>query len=394
MTKRMFLDNSYVKEFTAQIKSVIKLKDNYGVVLDKTYFYPESGGQPSDLGTIDGIKVIDVYYYNDSIIHLVKEKIEEKEVLCKLDYYRRFNLMQQHLGQHILSRCLELECDANTVGFHIGDEYVTIDIDKKINLEKIYEVEKNANQIIYDNLEVYTLYPTKEELKKMTLRKEPSVTENIRVIEIDGFDYFPCGGTHLKTTSEVGIIKVTRIKNHKSGIRISFFCGRWALNDYRWKNQDMLAISDIFAISESEVKDRVVLLNSELIKSKKIINLLKTEKLEYEINNLKDKFILINGKKIIATLVDNKSINELRYIANVVTNEKDYMVCLISNENNKVNLVISKSKNIEKDISRLFSKYIVFLNGHGGGSDFLLQGSGNESEEINNILTDFLKIEF
>ena len=393
MTKRMFLDNSYGKEFIAQVKDVVKLKDNYGIVLDKTYFYPESGGQPSDLGTIDGIKVIDVYYYNDSIIHLVKEKIEKKEILCKIDYYRRFNFMQQHLGQHILSRCLELECDANTVGFHIGDEYVTIDIDKKINLEKVYE-EKNSNQIIYDNLEVYTLYPTKEELEKMTLRKEPSVTKDIRVIEIDGFDYSPCGGTHLKTSSEVGIIKVIRIKNHKSGIRISFLCGRWALSDYRWKNQEICEISDIFAISESEVKDRVALLNSEVVKSKKTINLLKTEKLEYEINNLRDKFILINGKKIIANLVNNKSINELRYIANVVTSEKNYIICLISNENNKVHLVISKSKNIEEDISKLFSKYIMLLNGRGGGSDFLLQGSGNASEEINHILADFLKIEF
>lgn len=394
MTKKMFLDNSYGKEFIAQVKDVIKLKENYGIILDKTYFYPESGGQPSDLGTIDGIEVIDVYYYKDSIIHLVKEKIEEKEVLCKLDYYRRFNFMQQHLGQHILSRCLELECDANTVGFHMGDGYVTIDVDKKIDSEKIYEVETNANQIIYDNLEVYTLYPTKEELKKMTLRKEPSVTENIRVIEIDGFDYSPCGGTHLKTTSEVGMIKIIRIKKHKSGIRITFLCGRWALSDYRWKNQDICEISDLFAISESEVKDRVVLLNTEVVKSKKTINLLKTEKLEYEINNLRDKFILHNGKKIISKIIDNKSINELRYIANVVTSEKDYIVCLISSENNKVNLVISKSKNVKTEINQLFFKYITLLNGHGGGSDFLLQGSGNKGEEINNILTNFLKIEF
>jgi len=394
MTEKLFLNDSYINEFKANIVEIVKVKENYGIVLDKTYFYPENGGQPSDLGTIDSVEVIDVYYFNDKIIHLISEEIEKKEVVCKLNFERRFDLMQQHLGQHILSRCLEIKHEANTVGFHIGDDYVTIDIDKKLNNFEIDEIEKFSNEMVFKNLKVNILYPTEEELKALPLRKQPSVSENIRIVEIDKFDYSPCGGTHPKTTSEVGLIKIKKIKNHKNGLRIEFVCGRWALNDYRYKNEYINEISDMFAIKDIQVKERVMLLNNELIESKKKIDILKDELLEYEMKNIENDFILKNNIKIIGKYIDDKSIKDLRAIGNAIIQKDNYLICLISNENNKANMVIGKSKNLKVDSKEMFNKYIALLNGKGGGSPFLLQGSGDNIIEVENIISDFLKAEF
>ncbi|HKL43494.1 MAG TPA: alanyl-tRNA editing protein, partial [Clostridia bacterium] len=368
-----------------------KLKDGYGVVLDRTYFYPEGGGQPSDLGLIDDIAVKDVYYYKDEIVHLLEAAVKLEKVSCKIDWQRRLDFMQQHLGQHILSRAFEMKYDANTIGFHIGDDYVTIDLDQKLNQDALDLVEDFSNQIVYESRPVEILSPTKEELKEMPLRKEPTVSEDIRVIRIKDFDFSPCGGTHLKTTSEVGIIKIKKSNNNNEGIRVEFVCGRWALKDYQWKNQMINDISHLLTIKTSDIKDRVEALNTEVIETKKEMNALKTEILDMKTQAIAKDYEIVDGVHVITQKLEDYGIKELRYIANNIIEKENTRVCLVGLEGNQVHLVLGKNKALDYDLKESFSDFIDRLEGNGGGSPFLCQGSGTNHDAIVEIIIEFNK---
>ena len=391
MTVKRFLEDSYKKEFTATVESCMKLKNGYGVVLDATYFYPEGGGQPSDLGSIEGIVIKDVYYYKDDIVHLLEAPVKLEEVSCKIDWERRLDFMQQHLGQHILSRAFEIKYDANTIGFHIGDDYVTIDLDKKLDQDALDLVENFANHIVYESRSVEILSPTPGELEAMPLRKEPTVTENIRVIQIEGFDFSPCGGTHLKSTSEVGMIKIKKSNNNNDGIRVEFVCGRWALKDYQWKNQMTNDLSHLLTIKDTDIKARVEALNREVIETKKEMNALKTEILDMKTQAIAKDYEIIDDVHVITQKIKDYGIKELRYIANNIISKEKTRVCLIGLEGDQVHLVLGKNKALDYELKDTFNDFINRIKGNGGGSPFLCQGSGTKHERIEDIVNEFNK---
>lgn len=391
MTVKRFLEDSYIETFEATVQSCTKLEDGYAVVLDETYFYPEGGGQPSDLGSINGVAVRDVYYYDDQIIHLLKAAVPLEKVSCKIDWERRLDFMQQHLGQHILSRAFEIKYDANTIGFHIGEDYVTIDLDKKLEQEALDLVEDLSNQIVYESRFVDILTPTAKELKAMPLRKEPTVTEDIRVIRIEDFDFSPCGGTHLKTTSEVGIIKIKKSNNNNEGIRVEFVCGRWALKDYQWKNQMINDLSHLLTIKDTDIKERVEALNREVIETKKEMNALKTEILDMKTQVIAKDYETIDGVHVITQKINDYGIKELRYIANDIISKEKTRVCLIGLEGEQVHLILGKNKGLDYDLKATFNDFINRLEGNGGGSPFLCQGSGRNHEVIEKIMNEFNK---
>ena len=257
MTVKHYNTNAYIKEFQAKVVALVDRTEGNAIVLDATYFYPEGGGQPCDLGMIDGVKIKDVIIEDDIIYHITDASIHhltvDQSIDCTIDFERRFAFMQQHTGQHILSSCAEKLFDANTIGFHMGDDYVTVDLDKKLSNEDVDAMENMANAIIFANKAVMAHYPTSEELSKMPLRKQPKVTENIRVIEVDGIDFSPCGGTHTKTTAEVGLLKIKRIETYKAGIRVEFGCGIYALNSFKKRNETINGLMRLFSIQDSDV---------------------------------------------------------------------------------------------------------------------------------------------
>lgn len=214
MTEKLYLKDPYIKEFDANVISCIPYRDKYAVVLDKTAFYPEGGGQPSDTGYIDEYNVIHVLEENEQILHIVNDEISTKKVNCRIDWNRRYDFMQQHTGQHILSHCFLKLFNGNTDSFHLSDNSVSIEIDI-INFtdEDLAVLEDMANDIIYSNLPVTSKIVNEKELNQFTLRKLPSVKDNIRIVSIGNIDHNPCGGTHVMRTGEVGIIKVIKWKN-------------------------------------------------------------------------------------------------------------------------------------------------------------------------------------
>lgn len=393
MTDKLYLDDAYTLKFNAKVKDCYKIKNNFAVILNKTYFYPEGGGQPCDLGFIDNKKVIDVYKYKENIIHIVKEKIDiNKEVSCKIDKERRLSNMQQHLGQHILSKIIENKFDADTTSFTIGKNYVTINIDKKLNYNQILKIEKKANNIIFKNLDVNILFPTKDKLNKMDFRTELKVDKNIRVIEIEGFDTAPCGGLHPKSSSEVGLLKIIKTKNEKNGIRIDFVCGYYALKNFRWKNKDLNDISDFLTTKNTKVKDKVKKLNKEVIDLKKDFSKLKTKYLQKVVKDFKEENFLKDDLKMVFKQIEDKSIKELRNMVSIGVKEKDYIIALISKKGKKINFVCGKSENVKKDIRKYFNLTLKLIDGNGGGNDNLLQGSGKTIQNLEKIKKEFKKL--
>ena len=212
MTRKLYLQNPYQRSFSSVVIEATEIDGKPGVILEQTAFYPTSGGQPHDTGTLNGMPVVDVIEDEQHrIIHLLEQPLKAAGVEGQIHWERRFDHIQQHTGQHLLSQALIQVCDAETVSFHLGEESSTIDVDKSgLEPAALASVEQLANTIIYENRNVVAHLVTKDDLDRFPVRKPPTVDEDIRILEIQDFDYSPCGGTHCSKTGEIGIIKITR----------------------------------------------------------------------------------------------------------------------------------------------------------------------------------------
>ncbi|HAS74052.1 MAG TPA: hypothetical protein DCS67_07900, partial [Clostridiales bacterium UBA8960] len=325
MTKKSFIDDAYVSSFESKIIALEKKNGKNAIVLDHTYFYPEGGGQPTDKGRIDNLFINDVQLHDENIYHFTEQPIEQlnvgQVVKCEIDFFRRLSLMQQHTGQHILSSCAEKWFDANTVGFHIGEDYVTVDLDKKLNMVDVDQLEKKANDVVFMNLEVKAHYPSSDELSEMPLRKQPKVTENIRVIEVDGVDFSPCGGTHLRKTSEVGLIKIKRIENYKTGIRIEFCCGYFALDTFKKRNDTVNQLMRLFSVKDDEIVSFCEQMLENQKQDKMAISTLKEQLFKLQVSSLIQSYEeaeLESDIKVITLIEEDSSMVDLRLKSSMI----------------------------------------------------------------------------
>jgi alanyl-tRNA synthetase len=237
---KLYYDSPYLKEFEANIIEILpKENGKYGIILDQTAFYPEGGGQPCDTGFIGDSPVISVKYENDQIVHIVTKEPKEKNVHCRINWERRFDHMQQHSGEHIVSGVFKKLFDANNIGFHLGDEIVQIDFDNaNVTSNMLFEAEMLANEVVFSNRKINCFFEKPENLLKYTLRRSLSKeVSEVRLVEVEGLEFCPCGGTHVSFAGEIGIIKILKAENKKGGTRVSFVCGLRALRDYQEKNE-------------------------------------------------------------------------------------------------------------------------------------------------------------
>ncbi|HHV38405.1 MAG TPA: alanyl-tRNA editing protein [Tepidimicrobium sp.] len=234
MTKKVYLENPYIRQLDGRIVQKRYIDDKYYIKTNQTIFYPNLlDGQPGDKGTINGIKVLDVYEDGDDIIHVVDENIPSKNVQLSIDWDNRLDYMQQHSGQHLLSAAFYKLYNGETIGFYIGEEHSYVDVDiPYMDDEHINKIELFANKIIYSNFSIKAYTIKKEDMNRLPVRNEPQAESNIRIVEIDGIDFSPCNGTHLRSTGEIGIIKIRDVQAHKGHIRVNFLCGYRALKDY------------------------------------------------------------------------------------------------------------------------------------------------------------------
>ncbi len=386
MSKRLYYEESYLQEFKGKILEKVKIDGKPALILDKTCFYPTSGGQPNDLGYIQGVPIIDVIEDNEKIIHVLKEGIKEgcgDTIIGKIDWERRFDHMQQHLGQHILSGALMKLWSAETVSFHLGEEVCTLDIAKeKFTEEEAKKAEECTNKIILGNRPVKCYFVEgEEELKRLNLRKVPEKTGKIRIIEVEDFDLSACGGTHCRATGEVGMIKITKWEKRGEKIRLEFICGRRARKDYFWKNELIKNISNKLTIKDTELVEAIDRLLEERKEIWKELKEYKEKLQDCEAKDLINKSSLRNdGIKIINKVFEESNFQEVRGLVQNIINLDNSVVVLAGikskREGEGVKILFACSRVLKYDMNGLIREAGKFIEGRGGGAPNFAQAGG------------------
>lgn len=265
MTKKRYYENPYLTTDTAKVLSQEERGDAVVLVLDQTIFYPEGGGQPCDLGTIDGIAVLDVQEQDDVVYHTIAQRVTKDEVTLELDWARRLDHMQQHTGEHILSGLFLKLYGGNNRGFHLGEEIVTIDIDiDPLTQAQLDHVEQEANFVIQSGRPVETATTDRAHLAAYGPRKLVNAEGAIRVVIVQDADVCACCGTHVQNASEIALVKILKAERHKGMSRISFVCGNRALQDYCAKHAILTNLKQQLSAEEQELPQRLERLLAQL----------------------------------------------------------------------------------------------------------------------------------
>ena len=266
MTKKLYYEDSHRDSFQAKVLSCAwnEKKACYEVILDQTVFFPEGGGQYADTGVLGGAKVLDVQERGEEIIHYADRELEPgTEVEGSIDYPERFSKMQQHTGEHIVSGIIHRTFGYDNVGFHLGQELVTMDFNGTFTEDELRQVELEANEAVIKNLQVVVTYPSKEELDRLEYRSKKELTGQVRIVEIPGYDVCACCAPHVERTGEIGIIRLIDAVKYKGGTRVTMVCGFRALKDYRMKEDNIREISRLLSAKPEESAQAVHRLQDE-----------------------------------------------------------------------------------------------------------------------------------
>ena len=229
-TQRLYYEDAYIRSFSASVVSCEPGKDGWAVVLDRTAFYPEGGGQPADQGTLGDARVTDVQERGDQVVHTCSAPLQPgDQVTGSLDWPRRFDLMQQHSGEHLVSGVIHARYGWNNVGFHMGSDFITIDFDGPIPVEALPAIEEEVNAHIWEDLPTQVLLPSAQELQKLEYRSKKALEGQVRIVRFGSVDSCACCGTHVRRTGEIGFVKLLSCVKFREGVRIEMLCGRRAL---------------------------------------------------------------------------------------------------------------------------------------------------------------------
>lgn len=394
-TEKLYYQNQYIRSFTASLQK--SEKDEHGrfyAVLDQTAFYPTGGGQPHDTGMINGVNVVDVEEVDGEIRHYIEKPIEaQKEFLCEINWERRFDHMQQHSGQHILSAAIDHLFSYKTVSFHLGKEICTIDIETtNLSEDEALQAEKLANSIILENRLIEAKWVTENELENYSLRKELSVSENIRLVIIADFDYNGCGGTHPKATGEVSAVKILHWEKQKKNIRVYFVCGNRVIQQLHEKHKVIQSLTTILSAPQEKLEETAnrVLQNTKELE--KIIDDLKMKFLDHEANQLINGAQEFNNQKLVKVIFTNRSMAELQQLGKTIAANTDNIIALLLNEqNNKIQLVCSRSKDVNINMNNVIKQVLPLIKGKGGGSDSVAQGGGERTISPEELMNELCK---
>lgn len=379
MTEKLFYQDSHRSTFTAIVQEVRPSGNGYEIILDRTAFFPEGGGQSSDTGSLGGVSVSDVQEIDGKIIHYTDGPlVEGTEVEGCIDWTERFSKMQQHTGEHIVSGLIHKIYGYHNVGFHLGTDSVTLDFNGVVPKEKLHEIEQLANEAVAKNLPVQVLYPTDEELSKISYRSKIEIEGQVRIVVIDGYDVCACCAPHVKQTGEIGLIKLVGMQNYKGGVRISMLCGFRALEDYYQKEKNNREIAVMLSAKEYETAVEVERLQDELAMKKAKIAELERKFLEQKVETLD-----ISGE--IVCLFEETDPVMTRELVNLLLKKGAKMAAVFSgNEREGYRYVLgSRSLDVRKNGKLLNEAF----HGRGGGKPEMVQGTvQGKREEIEAFL--------
>jgi alanyl-tRNA synthetase len=381
LTTRLYYTDSFLLRFNATVVESGTRDGRHFVVLDQTAFYPTSGGQPYDLGHLGGRSVLEVADRDDdgAVLHFVDDVIAVGEIVeGEIDRTRRLDHMQQHTGQHVLSAAFVRVCDAPTVSFHLGAESATIDLAGDLDPAAIAAAENAANRIVWDDRAVAVRFVSTEEAARLPLRKEPSRTGTLRLIEVQDFDLSACGGTHVPRTGAIGVIAVTAWERYKGGTRISFVCGGRALDAFRRLRDASGATSRLLSVQTAELPAAVARLQTE------------ARDLRLEVRSLADEFAVfhaaawrreatdVNGRRVLARVVERDQA-ALKALAQAVAADAGPAVLLVSAARPSA-IVVARGGQDVVDAGAVLKTIIARFGGKGGGRSELAQGGGIDAD--------------
>lgn len=377
MEHRLYCDSPCLTDWETEVEDIRDIGGKYEVTLSETAFYPGGGGQPSDRGTIGGIAVEDVFEREGHIYHVLAKAPEKGKVSCSIDRERRFDLMQQHTGQHLLSAVLFKLYDCKTSSLHMGMDDLSIDVTmSEMTQQLLTAVEDEVNAYIYRDLPVITHTVTAGEAGEMTLRKAPPKVDEVHIVEITSIDRSPCCGTHVLRTGEIGIVKIVKAEKRGAQTRIYFKCGRRALKDYQMKQDIVSGLVHLYRMSESEVLAKAEATAAQIKNTQK------------ELVEIKDKMLRVEAKEIAASTAskvieksyEDKSFGDVSMLAKYIIDSGDYVVILASIPDKR--LLFAHSGKFDINCGNALKENLPSFNGKGGGKDSWANGGFGTLEDL------------
>ncbi|MGX9132911.1 alanyl-tRNA editing protein [Rummeliibacillus sp. JY-2-4R] len=393
MQELFYYQDVMMKEFDATIlKQEVDHDGRKFIVLDNTAFYPTGGGQPYDTGTLNDVEIIDVEKVDGEIRHYVTGFLPNAtKVHGVLDWQRRFDHMQQHAGQHILTAAFVELFNYPTVSFHLGTETVTIDIDAaKLSDEELADAEKRANDIILENRPIETKWVAEEELANYSLRKAVSVTGEIRLVIIPDYDYNGCGGTHPTSTGQVQGIKILGTEKQKKKTRVHFVCGGRVLHELHWRKKELSETARLANVPEEDTAQAVTkLLNTQKALEKALADA-KNELLTFEAKELLQK----TGDHLISNTYTSRSVQEIQQLARAIVSENEKSTALfVSEQADKLQFVAAKGTAAQVgSMKEIANTILPVIHGKGGGNDTFVQGGGEATISAEQLLEQMTKV--
>ncbi|KGP74580.1 serine-tRNA(Ala) deacylase AlaX [Pontibacillus yanchengensis] len=383
MTTKLFYQNPYQTEFETQVARTGEQERRPYIVLEETAFYPTGGGQPHDTGSLNGVEVVDVEEVDGEVRHYLTQPLEETSVHGVVDWNRRFDHMQQHNGQHILSAVMQDEYGMQTVSFHLGKDTVSIDLDAKNLSEAIMkEAEQKVNRIIQENRPIQTKWLSSEEANQYPLRKALSVEEAVRLVIIPEVDYNGCGGTHPHATGEVMALKLLGWTRQKKQVRLEFACGYRVLEQLGNKHKVLSGIKNTIKRPEAELAQEVDNLVQETKQKDKQITELQEQLLEYEARDLMAYTQVDSGIRVVQHVLIKRPIKSLQTLAKNMTNHyPDALVILVSDQEAQLQFVLARGEDLTGDMNKIAKEVMPLIEGKGGGKPNFVQGGGSKSLE-------------
>ncbi len=391
-TEKLYFNDPYLKEFSAVITEIYEKNSKTAVILNKTAFFPEGGGQNPDFGTITAsgsfsVNVIDTQERGDDVEHLTDISFADSPfnvgdtVSCRINWDRRFDLMQQHSGEHIVSGMICSAFDCDNVGFHIGEEFVTIDYNAKISFDDILKIEERANRYIWENHKFISMWPSKDELNSIEYRSKKELSGDVRIASFPGADTCACCGTHVSSSAEVGLVKFTSSESFHGGTRFTVRFGKRAFDYLTVNYSQNKAIGVLLSTKEDNTFDSVKKIFDELSSVRYELNRLLEEKLDITAAGYKDKGNVLHITSSLSPDMVRKLADKIRHSC------KGRAAVFAGSDSEGYKYAICGESD---DVISLNNKIKAELNGRGGGKGGFVQGSVSAGESaIRNLIDNF-----
>lgn len=381
MTERLYYTDAHATEFDATVVAAGEHDGRPWAVLDRTAFYPTSGGQPHDLGELGGAAVVEVTDRDDGTIAHVTDRplAGGAAVHGRIDWVRRFDHMQQHTGQHVLSAAFDRLFQARTVSFHLGADACTIDLDRVIAPERVAAAEDEANRIVWEDRPVSVRFVTAAEAAALPLRKEPQREGLLRLVEVADFDLSACGGTHVSRTGAIGVVAVSSWEKFRGGLRVEFLCGARALERFRALRDAVAGSIRALSVAPAELPDAIARAQADNKELRRVLRGLTGQLAVHEAGRLVAAGTKVGGVTLVAEAFDGWDAAGLKALATAVADRPGCVaVCLSSAP--PLLAAVARSADVAVDASVVLKALIAEFGGKGGGRPELAQGGGLAAE--------------